>query len=412
MSPKKYLIPLAGAVLFLGGIIVGRGGLVAQQAPRPLPVDYETLYGQAMTLALVRKTLHERYVRPVEDERLMQGALRGMVGSLDAHSAFLTEEEYDELRMESEGAFEGIGIVVTSRNGWLEIVAPLARTPASRAGLRPGDRILEIEGRSTRSMTLWDASRLLRGRPGTAVSLRVMGPHRSEPLSITLVREKIETPSVYAEVLPGGEVGYVRMSSFQEDTAVDWVRAVERLREEGVRSVVLDLRNNGGGLLEEAVAVCDSLLEEGVLVSTRGRLASDGQTWSARSRGTLDFFPLAVLVNGYSASAAEIVAGAVQDHGRGTLVGERTFGKGTVQTILPLSDGSALKLTTARYYTPAGRSISEGGPDGGGGGLAPDCPVDLAPEVRRSLLESLSRDFGPPEDDPQLARALEALRRR
>jgi carboxyl-terminal processing protease len=409
MSTPKLLVTMAGSLLFLGGLVVGRGGLKAQQAPGGIRADYETLYGQAMTLALMRKVIRDRFVRPVDDKTLIQGALRGMVSSLNDHSTYLTAEEHEELQMESEGEFEGVGIVVTRRAGWLEIVSPIFGSPASRAGIRPGDRIVTINGCSARDMTLSSAARLLRGRPGTAVEVGVLSSGGVTPRTVRLVRERIQAPSVLWKDLDG-KTGYVRIAAFRDATAEEFRGAAARLRELGIRRVVLDLRDNGGGLLEEAVAVCDFLLSEGTIVSTRGRRRGDNQVWTARRGNTLPDFRLAVLLNRGSASAAEIVAGAVQDHGRGVLVGSPSYGKGSVQTLIPFSDGSAVKLTTARYHTPKGRTFSRD--RGPGGGLRPDVAEILSADKDAEVSRLLATGEANPGKDPQLRAAIRALEKR
>ncbi len=389
----------------MAGIVVGRGGLEAGHASGQIKADYETLYGQAMTMALVRRVIRERYVEEVDDKRIVQGALRGMASSLDDYSEYMDGEEYDDLRMESEGEFEGIGIVAASKAGWIEVITPMTGAPAARAGVMPGDRIIEIEGKPTLGMSMTEASSLLRGRQGTAVTFKIARPDRAEPLSLTVMREKIRTPSVYAELLAGG-TGYVRLSVFQEDSPEEFEKAMESLAGKGANAIVLDLRNNGGGLLDAAIRICDMLLESGTIVSIKGRGESENQEWKASGKGSSLKLPLAVLVNEGSASAAEIVAGAVSDNSRGKLVGTPTFGKGSVQTIIPLSDGSALKLTTALYHTPSGRTFSH---EKDGYGLKPDFETPLKPEQRDRVFRSLSNGVPDPEGDPQLAKAIEIL---
>jgi carboxyl-terminal processing protease len=406
MTLQKTLLIVSGALLFLGGVAVGRRGLIAEDAPKPLVADYETFYAQGLTLALVRKTIRERFVDEVDDRALLQGALRGMAKSLDDYSAFLTSEEYDEMKRESEGEFEGIGIVVSVRGGWLSVLTPISHTPASRAGILPGDRIVEIENRSTRNMSLPEAARLLRGRPGTSVTIKIVRQDGGKAIGMTLVRAKIQAPSVACKLLPDS-VGYLRISSFHEDSSREFDSALRSLLDQGATSVLLDLRNNGGGLLGSVVRICDSLLPDGTIVTIRGRNASESQAWFARKKGTFPSFPLVVLINGSSASAAEILAGAVQDHGRGTLAGERSFGKGTVQTIIALSDGSALKLTTARYFTPSGRKISHHGTEPGG--LLPDRELPLPQKARAAVMNNLARGVADLETDPQLAGAVAIL---
>jgi carboxyl-terminal processing protease len=273
----------------------------------------------------------------------------------------------------------------------------------------PGDRIIEIDGRTASRMTVEKAAKALRGRPGTEVTLKLVAPGRPVPRTVTVVRRKISAPSVWVAAL-SPKIGYVRLSTFNDDTAQDFSEAVEKLVDNGTRSIVLDLRNNGGGLLNSAVEICDLILSEGVIVSTSGRTASDNQKWYAKKRGTFPRLGIVVLVNGGSASASEIVAGAIQDHKRGPVVGTNTFGKGTVQTIIPLSDGSAIKLTTARYLTPSGRTFTR--ESDSAQGVVPDHEVALTPEQQVAVGSLLASSRPDPPSDPQLKKALELLKGR
>src|SRR5262245_10750662 len=293
-----------------------------------------------------------------------------MLASLDPHSAYLTPELYKELQVDTKGSFGGLGIEITNRNGMLTIVSPIEDTPAYRAGLKSGDQIMKIDGEFTKDMTLVDAVKKMRGAKDTKVTLTLKREERPELFDVILTREIINIRSVKSKMLDPG-YGYVRVTQFQERTDDDLERALKALDKEagGVQGLVLDLRNDPGGLLTQAVKVADLFLDSGLIVYTDGRLENQRQKYFAHKPGTWSDFPMVVLVNGGSASASEIVAGALQDHKRALVLGTTTFGKGSVQTILPLDDNSALRLTTARYYTPSGRSIQATG-------IVPDIVMD------------------------------------
>lgn len=348
---------LLGAVL--GFALAVSSGVFAQREPVPGNLPWQ----DARLLAEVIERIQADYVDGVGDQELMQHAIRGMVAGLDAHSAFLDQEEYAELRMASEGNYSGIGIEVSADSGAIVVVAPIEGSPADRAGLLTGDVIVAIDGRAVDNGGLADAITRMRGEAGTRVRVSVERETNEEPIEFVIERAQVEVHSVRYEMIEPG-FGYLRVSHFSETTLIELTTAIATLR--GVsgaplQGIVLDLRNNPGGVLEAAVDVADAFLDHGLLVS------ADGRTREARFR--LEATPgdlargtrLAVLVNGGSASGAEIVAGALRDHDRALLFGRRTFGKGSVQTVLPLSAGHALKLTTSRYYTPSGASIHEKG---------------------------------------------------
>lgn len=314
------------------------------------------------------------YVEPVDSERLVQGAIRGMLGSLDPHTTYLDPEEFAMLRNDAEGRFAGIGVEVGVRDGWLIVLGVLPESPAERAGLLPGDRFLVIEGRDARDMRLPDAIRLMRGEVGTLVHVTLRREGEAADVRVELRRGYVEVDAVTSLLLPDG-VLYVRLYTFSDNTTPALREAIDtalRARPEGLRGVVLDLRNNGGGLLHQAVLVSDEFLDRGVIVTTRGRGGVLLQESTAHTAGTRPRWPMVVLVNGLTASASEIVAGALRDHQRALIVGTRTFGKGSVQNVVELPDGSAMKLTVARYYTPSGRSIQAEG-------IAPDIEVAQVP---------------------------------
>jgi carboxyl-terminal processing protease len=334
--------------------------VMASEAPaRRSPFEPLSIFARA--LAYVELA----YVEPVDQEKLVHGAIRGLADSLDPHSVFLDPEEYAIFKSDAEGRFAGIGVEVSTRDGWLTILSVFEGGPAAKAGLRPGDRFLAIEGEEARDVRLYDAVRRIRGEPGTPVRVTIRRDGYPDSLERTLTRAFIDIDPVETHVLPGGVV-YARIKAFQDGTARALSRALDdavvKLRKRGgVEGVLIDLRDNGGGLLEEAVWVSDEFLATGAVVSTRGRDGKVIKQYSARRAGTRPRWPIVVLINENTASASEIVAGALQDQGRATLVGVRTFGKGSVQTIFDLPGGSAFKLTVSRYFTPSGRSIQAQG---------------------------------------------------
>jgi carboxyl-terminal processing protease len=309
--------------------------------------------------------IEQSHVSDVNEEQLIYGAIRGMLQVLDPHSAFVTPQQLQILTDDGEGRYGGIGVEIDVRDGWLTVVSVFAGGPADRAGLRPGDRFLAIDGLPARDLPIEDAQQRMRGEPGTQVKATLRRPTREDAIEVTLTREVIDVPAVETRVL-GDRVVYVKLKVFQEGTAEDLRQALDHAvehtaRSGGVAGVLLDLRDNPGGLLSSAVLVADEFLAEGTIVSTRGRGGRIQRSYDASRSGTRPNWPLVVLVNAYSASAAEIVAGALRDHKRAVLVGTRTFGKGSVQNVIELPDHSAVKLTTALYYTPSGRSIQAEG---------------------------------------------------
>ncbi len=339
-------------VLFSGG----RGGVQKVQA---VPKEsYENLETFTNILSIIQKN----YVDEVQTKQLIDGAINGMLAALDPHSAYLTPDLYRELQVDTKGSFGGLGIEITNRNGVLTVVSPIEDTPAYRAGIKAGDMIMKIDGEFTKDMTLVDAVKKMRGPKDTKVILTLKRENQPELFDVSLNREIIKIQSVKSKMLDKG-YGYVRLTQFQERTDDDLERSLKSLDKEagGLHGLVLDLRNDPGGLLTQAVKVSDLFLDSGLIVYTDGRLESQKQKYFAHKAGTWTDFPMVVLVNGGSASASEIVAGALQDHKRALVLGTQTFGKGSVQTILPLDDSSALRLTTARYYTPSGRSIQATG---------------------------------------------------
>lgn len=309
--------------------------------------------------------IEQSHVRQVDDDQLIYGAIRGMLGVLDPHSAFMDPNEYRILSSDAEGRYGGVGVEIDVRDGWLTVVAVFESGPAQRAGLLPGDRFLSIDGVGARDMPIATAQQRMRGEPGTRVQIAVRRPGIADEIAATLTREVIDVRAVDARVLPD-RIAYLRLKLFQETSADELRAALDKAVEQtaehgGVAGVLLDMRDNPGGLVSSAVLIADEFLQEGLVVSTRGRDGRLLREERATKGGTRPDWPMVVLVNGYTASAAEIVAGALRDHKRAVIVGTRTFGKGSVQNVIELPDQSALKLTTALYYTPSGRSIQAEG---------------------------------------------------
>ena len=314
------------------------------------------------------------YVEEKGSKGLIYGALKGMLQSLDPHSQFMDPDTYNEVKIETGGKFGGLGIEITIKDSLLTIITPVDDTPAERAGIQPGDRIVKIDGELTRDITLLEAVKKLRGKPGTKVTLGILRESEEKLLDVTIVRDIIKIKSIKdAEMVEEG-IGYIRLSEFQENTPKDLDRALEKLEKEGLTGLILDLRNNPGGLLNTAVAVAEHFVPKGeLIVYTKGRKKNQNIEFRARGRYPPTEYPLVILINGGSASGSEIVAGAVQDHKRGVLLGTKSFGKGSVQTVIPLKDGSAIRLTTSKYFTPKGRVIHDKG-------IIPDVVVPYEPK--------------------------------
>ncbi|KPJ88771.1 MAG: peptidase S41 [Gammaproteobacteria bacterium SG8_11] len=326
--------------------------------------DFSSLpLNELRSLTEVFGRIKQDYVEQVSDKELLDNAIRGMLAGLDPHSSYLDAEGYKDLQVGTSGEFGGLGIEVGMEDGFVKVIAPIDDTPAQRAGVKAGDLIIRLDSKPVKGLTLHQAVNIMRGKVGTPIMLTIVRDGVDKPLEIKIVRDTIKVKSVKHRSLGDG-FGYLRISQFQSHTGENLAEALEKLRKEHdgeLKGLVLDLRNNPGGVLNAAVEVSDAFLDKGLIVYTQGRVPDSELRFNATPKELLEGAPLVVLVNGGSASASEIVAGALQDHKRAVIIGERTFGKGSVQTILPLQNNTALKLTTARYYTPSGRSIQAEG---------------------------------------------------
>ncbi|MCK9231043.1 MAG: S41 family peptidase [Syntrophales bacterium] len=378
------------------------GGAYLRSMPA-LSAEAET-YQNLKKFGEILDLIERNYVEEVDPNELLQGAIEGMMKTLDPHSTYMTEEMYRELQVDTRGVFGGLGIVISMRNEVITVVAPLEDTPAFKAGIITGDAIVRIDGTDTAGMTIMEAVQKLRGPKGTDVTISIMRDDFDQPKDFTITRDIIKVQSVKHRVLHD-DIGYIRISSFQENTTDDLKKTLAALRaqETPLRGIILDLRNNPGGLLDQAVSVSDLFLKTGVIVSTKGRGDKNiEKVYRARDYGTEPEAPMIVLVNGGSASGSEILAGALRDNNRALLLGTQTFGKGVMQVIIPLRDGSAVKLTTAKYFTPSGVSIQAKG-------LSPDFVVeyrrpDQSPDterlqLREKDLEGHIRGDYPQEDE-------------
>jgi carboxyl-terminal processing protease len=368
--------------LVLAGLLVGlsisiaNGVFAEREATTSVGLPVEEL----RTFSDVFGRIKNDYVEDVEDGEMLENAIRGMLSGLDPHSAYLDQEQFKELQVGTSGEFGGLGIEVGMEDGFVKVIAPIDDTPAQRAGIKAGDLIIRLDDTPVKGLTLNEAVKIMRGKPGTTIKLTVVREGVEQPLKVDIKRDVIKVKSVKQRMLEDG-FGYVRISQFQSKTADNMVDAIDELKKEAggsLKGLVLDLRNNPGGVLNGAVAVSDAFLKKGLIVYTEGRVNDSKLRFNATPDDILDNAPMVVLVNQGSASASEIVSGALQDHKRAIIVGSRTFGKGSVQTILPLSNGTAVKLTTARYYTPSGRSIQAEG-------IEPDIKLD---PVRVSAVET------------------------
>ncbi|MCU0728488.1 MAG: S41 family peptidase [Sphingopyxis sp.] len=414
-TPRSRIARLGGPLSALGVLLAIPLATTAMAS-----VDSDTRVEMARFMDVFAE-VKANYVEPVDDNRLIEGAIEGMLASLDPHSGYLDARDFAQLRTTTDGEYGGLGLSVTMEDGAVKVIAPQAGTPADRAGIKAGDYITHIDGELLIGFNLDEAVEKMRGRPGTTIRLTVVRPGRDEPIQATVTREVIVLRPVTWKVENG--VGILTLSTFSENAARELrsaMTAVERSLGRRPTGWVLDLRSNPGGLLDEAVAVSDLFLERGEIVSQRGRRASDIERFNARPGDAAGGLPIIVLIDAGSASASEIVAGALQDQHRAVVMGETSFGKGSVQTVVPLTDTTALRLTTARYYTPSGRSVQEGG-------IVPDIrvpqisdpdyrtrPVYREADLRRHLINETRADDRAIEQDeatdPRFSMTAEQLR--
>jgi len=387
---RRRRLMMAGAIVgaFLAGAVIGPITIqaIAQEGGRAETYRLLNLFGD------VFERIRAEYVEPVNDRDVMESAINGMLQGLDPHSSYMNPRSFRDMQVQTRGEFGGLGIEVTQENGYVKVISPIDDTPAARAGVRPGDLITHLNGNPTLGLTLQEAVEQMRGERGSQIRLTIRREGERAAIDLVLVRDVIR-PQVARFRLEGNDIAYVRLSAFNEQTEAALRRAVTAMRSQAgtnLKGLVLDLRNNPGGLLDQAVQVSDDFLEQGEIVSTRARRAEDAQRWNARPGDIAAGLNVVVLVNAGSASASEIVAGALQDHRRAVVMGVKSFGKGSVQTVMPIPGNGAIRLTTARYYTPSGRSIQATGIEPDIEVLAarpdPNAPVrDREADLRRSL---------------------------
>lgn len=400
---RTWAALVAGSVLGFSVSLTGNVLAERPDGPQPAAAAAALPWDDARLLGEVMDRIRSEYVDQVSDHQLMESAIRGMVSSLDPHSTFLNSDEYEDMRVSTAGSYPGVGIEVATAEAGIKVLRPIPGSPAARAGILAGDIIVEIDGTALGRNDLEGAIERMRGPSGSTVSLVVRREGRPEPLAFVLQRARVEVHSVAAATLEPG-YGYVRISHFSETTPQDLQRALAGLesRQPRLRGLVLDLRNNPGGVLEAGVEVSDAFLEDGLIVSADGRTPEARFRMSATPGDLIEGADLVVLVNGGSASASEIVAGALHDHRRATLVGRTTYGKGSVQTVMPLSHGRAMKITTSRYFTPSGTSIQ-------GKGIVPDVVLE-GPEP--TMVDPGGEDAGERllQEDREVQAALETLK--
>jgi carboxyl-terminal processing protease len=364
MTIRRFLVTTI-ATMWLAGPLAAAESQESNPEAKANTYELLNLFGD------VFERVRADYVDQATDEQLIEAAVNGMLSSLDPHSGYMNSKRFDDMKVQTQGSFGGLGIEVTMEGGLVKVVSPIDDTPAFKAGIEPGDLITHLDGEQVQGMSLPDAVEKMRGPAGSTVKLTIRRADR-EPFDVTLTRSVIKIKSVKSRL--EGKVGYLRISSFSEQTDTGVREEIEKLKKEAngrLQGIVLDLRNNPGGLLTQAVSVADDFLDKGEIVSTRARKPEDAQRFNAKPGDLADGLPIVALINGGSASASEIVAGALQDHGRAIVLGTKSFGKGSVQTIIPLSGHGAMRLTTARYYTPSGRSIQAVG-------IEPDIVVEQA----------------------------------
>jgi len=399
---------LLGAAFLAGLAVAPASGILVRQVGAHLGIaaafaqttDNAETYRLLSLFGDVFERVRAEYVEPVSDRDLIENAINGMLTGLDPHSNYMNAKAFRDMQVQTRGEFGGLGIEVTQDNGFIKVISPIDDTPASRAGVKAGDLILALDGQTVQGLTLNDAVDKMRGAPNSTIKLTIKRDGVDKPIEMSMQREVIHIQVVKSHL--EGDVGYIRLTQFNEQTDSGLRKAISALRTQAgdkLKGFIIDLRNNPGGLLDQAVAVSDDFLDQGEVVSTRARHSDDSQRWDAKNGGDITHgLPVVVLINGGSASASEIVAGALQDHHRAILLGTRSFGKGSVQTVIPLPGNGAMRLTTARYYTPSGRSIQ-------GLGITPDVTVDesrsdqphFGPEREADLNHVLRNQGGTPQ---------------
>jgi carboxyl-terminal processing protease len=386
--------------LFIRFLIIVTIGMLSSQvlyAEETLEQPKPDAYNKLKVFSEILSLIESNYVEPIGSDTMIDGAIKGMVKALDPHTSYLPPVSYKEMQVQTTGKFGGLGIEISIRDGVLTVVSPIEGTPAFKVGVKSGDKIIKIEDESTLDMTLQDAVSLLRGETGSPVHITIFRESFKIPKEFTIVRDIIKVRSVVKKLYKK-DIGYIKIRSFSKNTSVDLDKALDELGEEGITKLILDLRNNPGGLLNQAVEVTDRFLNrENLIVYTKGRSEDQNMRFTSNDKVAGVSYPLIIMVNGGSASASEIVAGALQDLNRAVILGTQTFGKGSVQTIMPLSDGSALRLTTARYYTPSGKVIQENG-------IQPDIIIE------RTLVDELKKEEGKQEETKEKTRLRRFLR--
>jgi carboxyl-terminal processing protease len=386
--PRRFRTGLLLGAAFVAGIVIGPVAGQLGQHFGLVPPAFADATGNSDTYRLltlfgdVFERVRADYVDPVPDKELVENAINGMLTGLDPHSNYMDAKAFRDMQVQTKGEFGGLGIEVTQDNGWIKVISPIDDTPASKAGIKSGDLITAINGKTVQGMALSDAVDMMRGPPNSKITLTLHRDGVDKPIEMSMLREVIKIQVVKDRMEPD-DIGYVRLTQFTEQADSGLRKAVQQLKAESggkMKALILDLRNNPGGLLDQAIAVASDFVDQGEIVSTRARHADDSQRWNAKGDDIIAGLPLVVLINNGSASSSEIVAGALQDHRRAVLLGTRSFGKGSVQTVIPLPGNGAMRLTTARYYTPSGRSIQ-------GLGISPDVTVH---ETREEQLQ-----FGP-----------------
>jgi len=410
MFKKRKILWSLGLGLFLLFSLL----IISDKAIQGVVEKGAEIYEQVKLLTEVFTLIRDNYVEPVEAKKLIYGACEGMVSKLDPFSQFMDPTAHEMMKSETEGKFGGVGIRIAIREGRLTVVTPLPGTPAYELGILPGDIIMKIEGKDTKDITISQAVELLRGTPGTKVTISILREGVKDLIDFTITRAVVKIESVPDARMLTDKIGYIELSEFSKDTPYEFDKAWKKLEKQGMENLILDLRYNPGGLLTTAVEICKNFIgDEKLIVYTQGRSEEQVVKFFAEKKAKHEKIPLVILVNKGSASGSEIVAGCIQDWKRGVVLGEKTFGKASVQSLMPLSDGSGLRLTTAKYYTPAGRSIHDVG-------ITPDIVVEVPAEIMTELMKQREKIYGLPEEakekrekekikDPQIERAKEIL---